>query len=92
MGLVKSECPKLEKKEKLKNKNHKKEKKAYVAWDDNEISSSSDEDHACKVLMISHYSSDKEHEVSDSETDDIPSYDELQSVFPWITWWTFENF
>lgn len=41
----------------------------------------SDEDHANKALMASHHSSDKEHEVSDSEIDDIPSYDELQSVF-----------
>ena len=31
--------------------------------------------------MVSHHSSDEEHKVSDSEIDDIPSYDELQSVF-----------
>lgn len=57
------------------------DKKTYVAWDDSEISSSSDEDHAYKSLMVSHHSSDEEHEVSDCKTNDIPSYDELQSVF-----------
>lgn len=52
-------------------------KQANVAWDDNEISSSSDEDHTSKELMASHHFSDKEHEVSDYESNDRPSYDEL---------------
>lgn len=39
------------------------------------------EDHANKVLMTSYYLSDKEHEVSDYEIDDRPSYDELHNVF-----------
>lgn len=52
----------MKRKKKIKIKNHKKEKKAYIAWDFNEISSSSDEDHACKALMVSYHSSDEEHE------------------------------
>lgn len=78
---VKSKCPTLEKKNKFKRKEYKRSKKAYVAWDDNEISSSSNEYHANKVLMTSHHLSDKEHEVSDYEIDDSPSYDELQNAF-----------
>lgn len=31
--------------------------------------------------MVSHHSSDDEHEVSDSKIDDKPSYDELQCAF-----------
>lgn len=31
--------------------------------------------------MASHHSSDEEYKVSNSEIDDRPSYDELQSVF-----------
>ena len=55
---------------KFKNKKEKTKKKSYVACNENEISSFSDEDHASKVLMTSHHSSDEEHEVSDSEVDD----------------------
>lgn len=58
-GHVKSECPTLEKKSKFKSKKYKRPKKAYVAWDDNEISSSWDEDHASKTLMTSHHSCDE---------------------------------
>lgn len=80
-GQVKSECPILEKKEKFKSKNYKRVKRAYVSWDDHEISLFSDEDHASKTLMAFHHSSDEEHEISDYEIDDRTSYDELQSGF-----------
>lgn len=80
-GHVKSECHTLKNKDKFKSNNHKRENRVYVKWDDNEISSSSNEEHANKALMASHHSSDEEHEVSDFEADDIPSYDELQSSF-----------
>jgi hypothetical protein len=53
------------------------QKKAYVAWDDNKISSCSNEDHANTALMASHHSSNEKHDISDSEIDDSPSYDEL---------------
>lgn len=33
------------------------------------------------ALMASHHSNDEENEVSDSEINDIPSYDELQNAF-----------
>lgn len=35
-------------------------KKAYVAYDDNEISSFSDEDHENKTFLASHHSSNEE--------------------------------
>src|SRR4051812_40128577 len=64
-GHVKSECPKLEKKNKYFKKNKdKKSKKAYVAWDDNEISSSSDEEHVNLALVATHHSDDEDNEVS----------------------------
>src|SRR3954471_14551680 len=64
-GHVKSECPKLEKKNKYFKKNKdKKSKKAYVAWDDNEISSSSDEEHAILALVATHHSDDEDNEDS----------------------------
>jgi hypothetical protein len=77
---MKSDCPTLPKKSGHKGKKEFKPKKAYIALDDNEISSSSD-DEANIALMASHHSSDEEHEVSDYEIDDKPSYDELQSAF-----------
>lgn len=52
-----------------------------MTWYDNEISSSSDEEDANTTLMTSHHFDDEESEVSDSEINDIPSYDELQSAF-----------
>lgn len=90
---VKSECPSFQKKNKLDIKKEKRLKKAYVEWDDNEISSSSNEDHASNVLTTSHHSSDEEYEVSDSEIDDKPSYDELQSAFYELydEFWNFLN-
>src|SRR3954466_8716895 len=64
-GHVKSECPKLEKKNKYFKKNKdKKSKKAYVAWDDNEIISSSDEEHVNLALVATHHSDDEDDEFS----------------------------
>lgn len=54
-GHVKSECPALEKTNKVKSKKDKHPKKVYVAWDDNEISSYLDKDHANKAFMVSHH-------------------------------------
>src|SRR3954468_7738423 len=68
-GHVKSECPKLEKKNKYFKKNKdKKSKKAYVAWDDNEISSSSDEEHVDLALVATHHSDDEADEVSNESS------------------------
>lgn len=69
----------------MKNKvNRKKEKrpnKAYVAWEDNEISSSSDEESRKLTLMTSHHSDNEENKVRDSKINEIPSNDELQNSF-----------
>lgn len=43
-----------------------------MAWDDNEISSFSNEE-ANMALMTSHHYDDEENEVSDYEINDIPS-------------------
>lgn len=43
-GHIKPDCPQLPKKSGFKSKNENKYKKAYVAWEDNEISSSSNSD------------------------------------------------
>lgn len=67
-GHVKSKCPTLENKNKyFKSNKDKIPNKAYVACDDNEISSSSYEDHANKAFMASHHSCNEEYEVSDYE-------------------------
>lgn len=66
-GHIKPDCPKLLKKGGLKDKKKFRNKKAYVAWDDNEISSSSDSDSdesANLALMASHHSDDEDGNVS----------------------------
>lgn len=57
----------LPKKVVIKEERNQSIKKAYVAWDDNEVSSSSDSESDESInltLMVSHYSDDKEKEVS----------------------------
>ena len=62
---VKSECPTLERKNNhFKGKKDKMPKKAYVAWDDYEICSSSDKEHANLALITTHNSDDDDGEVS----------------------------
>ncbi|XP_050877803.1 uncharacterized protein LOC127081601 [Lathyrus oleraceus] len=66
-GHIKLDCPQLPKKSGFKSKKENKYKKAYVAWEDNEISSSSDSDSdesANLSLMASHHSDDEVNEVS----------------------------
>lgn len=56
---------------------------AYITWDDNDVSSSSDsenKEYANFALMASHHS-DGELEVSDYELIDKPSFEELQNAF-----------
>ena len=78
-GHIKMECPLLKKKVENKNKKEKKGKRAYIAWEENDMesSSSSDEEVANLCLMTSH---DSDEEVSDSDTCK-PSYDDLQNAF-----------
>ncbi|XP_058733367.1 uncharacterized protein LOC131604975 [Vicia villosa] len=66
-GHIKPDCPKLSKNGGVKGKKDLENKKAYVAWEDNEISSSSDSDSdesANLTLMASHHSYDENDEVS----------------------------
>src|ERR1044072_5748785 len=66
-GHIKPDCPKLSKKGGFKGKKDLKNKKAYIAWEDNEISSSSESDSgesANLALMASHHSDDENVEVS----------------------------
>ncbi|XP_050875648.1 uncharacterized protein LOC127079286 [Lathyrus oleraceus] len=66
-GHIKPDCLRLSKKGGFKGKKDFKNKKAYVAWEDNEISSSSEsESDECAnlALMASHHSDDEEDEVS----------------------------
>lgn len=66
-GHIKKDCPKLSKKGGFKSTKVTKNKKAYIAWDDNERSSSSDlESDECANLacMASHHSDDQNDEVS----------------------------
>ena len=84
-GHIKPECPKLAKNHDNKGKKDYK-KKAYIAWDDNEISSSSDSDSDQSVnlaLMASHHSDDEDDEVSSNfsifDNDAQGAIDELLS-------------
>ncbi|XP_050883362.1 uncharacterized protein LOC127086620 [Lathyrus oleraceus] len=64
---IKMNYPKLTKKNDFKSRKESKLKRAYIAWEDNEISSSSDsktEEYENLALMESHYSDDEDEEVS----------------------------
>jgi hypothetical protein len=66
-GHIKTDCPRLAKKSSFKRRKGSKPKKAYIAWDDNEVSSSTDsesEEYANLALMASHHSDDENEEVS----------------------------
>ncbi|KAK2382430.1 rust resistance kinase Lr10 [Trifolium repens] len=66
-GHIKADCPKLAKKSSFKRRKGSKPKKAYIAWDDNDVSSSTDsesEEYANLALMASHHSNDENEEVS----------------------------
>jgi Txe/YoeB family toxin of Txe-Axe toxin-antitoxin module len=83
---IKSECPNLTK---AKGKSYRKPKggwpkarRAYIAWDDEEEDSSSndsDNEEIANLCLMAHIRKHKQHEVSDS--DNQPSYDELQNAF-----------
>src|ERR1044072_1536791 len=84
-GHIKVDCPQLQKKNSFntfKGKKDKKPRRAYIAWEDNELSSTSSSDNEDQVanlsLMASHNS---DEEVSDDNSTSKPSYDELQNAF-----------
>ena len=77
-GHIKSDCPSLQKKNEFKVKKDRKKRRAYIAWENNDVSttsSSENEEQAHLSLMVSHHSDDDE--VSDFDSCDKPSYDEL---------------
>lgn len=81
---MKADCPILAKKNNHKGKKEFKPRRAYIAWEDNDISSSSEsknEESVNMTLMASHHSDDEENEVSDSEINDKRSHEELQNAF-----------
>ncbi|XP_050902203.1 uncharacterized protein LOC127112050 [Lathyrus oleraceus] len=95
-GHIKSDCPKLSKKGGFKGKKDFKNKKAYVAWEDNEISSSSkSESDECAnlTLMASHHSDDEEDEVSNEfslfDSDAQGATNELLEECKILYTWTF---
>jgi hypothetical protein len=66
-GHIKTDCPRLAKKSSFKRRKGSKPKKAYIAWDDNEVSSSTDsesKEYANLALMASHHSDGENEEVS----------------------------
>lgn len=80
---MKAYYPNISKKSSHKEKKEFKSKKACIAWDDNEVSSSSNsknEEYANFALIASHHSDD-EQEVIDCELNHKPSYEELQNAF-----------
>lgn len=64
---VKSDRPTLQNKIKVNNKKDMKLKRAFVAWKDNEKSSSSNKEQVYMALIASHNFDEEENEVSDLE-------------------------
>ncbi|KAK2450268.1 rust resistance kinase Lr10 [Trifolium repens] len=65
-GHINTDCPRLARKSSFKRRKGSKPKKAYIAWDDNEVSSSTDlesEEYANLALIASHHSDDENEEV-----------------------------
>jgi hypothetical protein len=63
-------CPSLQKKKPFKGKQDMKPTRAYIAWDDNDISSSDSEsgEQVNLALMMSHHSDDEEDELVITKT------------------------
>lgn len=80
---IKSDCPGHDKKKDFKGKKDFKPRRAYISWDDNEVSSYSiSENEGCAkfALTVSHHSNDEKEEVSrnyDSCDDDDGDITEL---------------
>nr|KYP47045.1 hypothetical protein KK1_031350 [Cajanus cajan] len=79
-GHMRADCPSLKKNEETKQKFRSKKKKAYIAWEENAstTSSDSDEDQEANLCLMTKHNSD--YEVYDSDSS-IDSYDELQNAF-----------
>jgi hypothetical protein len=88
LSHIKSYCPNVSK---VKGKSHHKSKggkpkgrRIYITWDEGEESSSSsdsDNEEISNLCLMAHAKKSKYYEVSDSDSDseNLPFYDELQS-------------
>nr|KYP32980.1 Retrovirus-related Pol polyprotein from transposon TNT 1-94 [Cajanus cajan] len=82
-GHMKAECPNLLKKqqEEKKIKKNAKGKRAYIAWEDNDSSTSSDESECEENNLCLMAGTDHDTIVSDSDLESNPDYDQLQEAF-----------
>ncbi|XP_073222356.1 uncharacterized protein [Cicer arietinum] len=69
-GHIKAECPNIIKKNTIKKKDF---KKAYIAWEDNEVSSSSEteSDECANVALMASHQSDDEEEICKQSTSNM---------------------
>jgi len=77
-GHMKDECPNKESKEKKSSKKGK-SKKAYIAWDENEVSSSSEDEKANMCLMAE--GEDDSSSVSSCASLNTENYSQLLQAF-----------
>nr|KYP49385.1 Retrovirus-related Pol polyprotein from transposon TNT 1-94 [Cajanus cajan] len=82
-GHIKAECPNLLKKqqEEKKVKKNVKGKRAYIAWEDNDSSTTSDEFEFEEKNLCLMVGADQDTIVSDSDLESNPVYDQLQEAF-----------
>nr|KYP33248.1 Retrovirus-related Pol polyprotein from transposon TNT 1-94 [Cajanus cajan] len=82
-GHIKAECPNLLKKqqEEKKGKKNYKGKRAYIAWEDNDSSTTSDESEFEENNLCLMAGADQDTIVSDSDLESNPDYDQLQEAF-----------
>nr|KYP31470.1 hypothetical protein KK1_048206 [Cajanus cajan] len=82
-GHIKAECPNLLKKQQEENKVRKngKGKRAYIAWEDNDSSITSDESKFEENNLSLMARADQDTIVSDSDLESNMDYDQLQEAF-----------
>uniref|UniRef100_A0A151UE69 CCHC-type domain-containing protein n=1 Tax=Cajanus cajan TaxID=3821 RepID=A0A151UE69_CAJCA len=83
LGHIKAECPNLLKKqqEEKKIKKNGKGKRAYIAWEDSDSSTKSDESKVEENNLCLMAGVDQDTIVSDSDLESNPDYDQLQEAF-----------
>uniref|UniRef100_A0A151UIG9 Retrovirus-related Pol polyprotein from transposon TNT 1-94 n=1 Tax=Cajanus cajan TaxID=3821 RepID=A0A151UIG9_CAJCA len=82
-GHIKAECPNLLKKqqEEKKMKKNSKGKRVYIAWEDNDSSTTSDESEFEENNLCLMAGADQDTIVSDSDLESNSDYDQLQEAF-----------
>uniref|UniRef100_A0A151UI68 Uncharacterized protein n=1 Tax=Cajanus cajan TaxID=3821 RepID=A0A151UI68_CAJCA len=80
---MKAECPNLLKKqqEEKKSKRNGKGKRAYIAWEDNDSNTTSDESEYEENNLCLMAVTDQDTIVSDSDLESNPDFDQLQEAF-----------